>query len=570
MRNRQVDIIFTALFAVLILGLFYIQIIRGDYFYSLSRKNIIRVVSLEAARGRILDRNSVALADTIPSFDISVVPQEIKSDTSIFDKVSQLLDIPVGELKRNYKKNYINAFTPVKIYEKLDKERIIALEENKFQLQAVAIDAQPQRFYPFGKMASHVLGHLSQIDFYRITRLKPYGYESSDLVGYGGLEERYDLVLRGEKGGEQIEVDNRGQKVRTVGYKPSRAGEDIQITIDARAQKIIDDSMQDRKGAVIIMDPYDGEIIAMGSYPAYDPNDFVKGRNKAVEKLLNDDDSPLFNRAISGQFPPGSVFKIVAATAALETKPSYINKTFVCNGYLQIGNRYYDCNSVHGQESFMDAIIHSCNVYFYNLGMRIGPETINKYAYILGVGRKTGIDLNYEAKGFIPSPNWKKIRWLQNWHKGDTANMSIGQGEVLATPLQLVKMVSFLVNGGEVIYPHLIKKIGDKYVNIVRNKKIKLKQETIDNIQSALYSVVDNPSGTAYNAKTKGLKIYAKTGTAQVVGRSPHGWLVGYAGKERPKYAFCVFLENGGSSHIAAGVACDILRKMLQEGLFDA
>lgn len=567
MRDREVIIIVTVLFVILVLGLFYIQVIQGDYFYELSRKNIIRVVPLEAARGRILDRNGAVLADTIPSFDISVIPQEIKTSTSIFEKLSQLLGIPIEELRRNYKKDYVNSFTPVKIYEKLDKDKIIVLEENKFQLQGVVVDVEPRRFYPFGKMLSHVLGHLSQIDISRVRRLKSYGYESTDLVGYGGLEEHYDLFLRGQEGGEQIEVDNRGERIRTVGYKPSRAGQDIQITIDIGVQKIVDKFMQDEKGAVVIIDPYSGEIIAMGSYPGYNPNDFIKGNNEAIKKLLENTGSPLFNRAVAGQFPPGSVFKIVTATAALEQKPSFINKTFVCNGFLQIGNRYYDCHTTHGQENLTDAIIHSCNVYFYNLGMRIGPEAINKYAHMLGLGKKTGIDLSYEAKGFIPSPKWRKIRWLEDWHKGDTANMSIGQGEVLVTPLQLVRMISVFINGGELVYPHLIKTIGNKQVNIAGNRTIKLSSNTVDNINRALYGVVDSPQGTAHETQIRGLKIYAKTGTAQVSGKLAHGWLLGYVGRGEPRYAFCILLENCGSSHIAVGVARRILKDMLEEGL---
>jgi penicillin-binding protein 2 len=570
MRYRQVVIILTVLFVILLLWLFYIQIIQGNYFYDLSRKNSIRVVPLEAARGRILDRNGIALADTRPSFDISLIPQEIQSDNSIFEKLSRLLNVPFEKIRSNYKKGYVNSFTPAKVYEKLDKEKIVAIEENKFQLRGVIVDIQPQRFYPFGRVASNILGYLGQIDTSRITRLKPYGYESTDLVGYSGIEEYYDLFLRGEEGGEQIEVDNHGQRVRTVGYKPSRQGRDIQITIDIRAQKIIDNFMKDYRGSAIIMDPYNGEIIAMASYPNYDPNDFAKSKKETIKNLFQDEHSPLFNRAISANFPPGSVFKIITATAALEEKPSFINKSFTCNGYMQIGNRYYDCNAIHGQESFMDAIVHSCNVYFYNLGMRIGPEVINKYAYLLGLGRKTGIDLNYEAAGFIPSPNWKKIRWLENWHKGDTANMAIGQGEVLATPLQLVRMMAVFANGGELVHPHLLKAVGDRQV-ITKNKIVKLNKDTLNNINNGLYAVADSPEGTAYEAKIQGLRVYGKTGTAEVsAGRSPHGWCVGYVGQDKPKYAFCVFLENCGSSHIAVRLAREILEKLLKEGLIEA
>ena len=568
MRYRQVDIVFKALFIILVLGLFYIQVVLGNRYYDLSKRNIIRVVSLEAARGKILDRNGTVLADTIPSFNISVVPQEIKNKTNLFKKLSKLLKIPLDEIKQSYKKNYFNPFSPVKIYEKLNMDEIIILEENKLSLPGVIIDSHPQRFYPFRKTASHILGYLGQINISRITRLKSYGYELSDLVGYSGIEEYYDLFLRGEKGGEQIEVDNRGNKVRTVGYKPPESGKDIQITIDIRIQELIDKVMGEEKGSVVILDPYSGEVIALGSYPGFDPNHFVEGRDKAITSLLNDTSSPLFNRAITGQFPPGSVFKVVTAVSALEKKQSLIHKEFVCEGSKRIGDRDYMCSGRHGLESLRDAIVHSCNVYFYNLGMLIGPDTMNKYSHMLGLGRRTGIDLKYETKGFIPSPYWKKIMRFQNWYKGDTANMAIGQGEVLVSPLQMARMISIFVNGGKLVRPHLIKAVDNKQVDINKDNVVKLKNKDIlKNISNYLFDVVNNQEGTAHATDIKGLKIYAKTGTAQASGSEAHGWLVGYVGRNKPKYAFSVFMENAGSSQVACLVTKRILEEMISRDL---
>ncbi|MDD5006083.1 MAG: penicillin-binding protein 2 [Candidatus Omnitrophica bacterium] len=566
MRYRQTLIVFKVLFITLILGLFYRQVIQGEYFYNQSRRNVIRVISLEAARGRILDRNGVVLADTIPSFDVSIIPQEVRNKPLLFERLSKILGMPFEEIRQIYQRRYLNPFVPVIISEKLDKNEIIALEENKLQLPGVVVDIRPLRFYPFGKATSHVLGHLGQIDSYRITKLKPYGYEMSDLVGYGGVEEYYDLVLRGENGGEQVEVDNRGQRVRTVGYKPPQSGQDIQITLDMRIQKIADDVMHGTRGAVVILDPYSGDVIALSSYPSYDPNDFVKGNDSVIRSLLQDRRSPLFNRAIAGQYPPGSVFKIVTTTSALEKDASLTNKTFVCNGSMQIGNRTYNCSSTHGAENLRDAVIHSCNVYFYSLGMLIGPDILHKYASVLGLSRRTGIDLNYEAAGFIPSVNWKKVIMFQSWSKGDTANMAIGQGEVLVTPLQLARMVSVFANGGELVHPHLIKAIGNKNF-IGKNKSVTIKKDVLKNIDSYLYGVVNNPEGTAYTARVEGLRIYGKTGTAQVHGKAAHGWLVGYVGRDKPKYAFCVFLENVGSSHVACTAAERILEEMSKQGL---
>jgi penicillin-binding protein 2 len=325
--------------------------------------------------------------------------------------------------------------------------------------------------------------------------------------------------------------------------------------------------MEDKRGAVVIMDPYSGEIVSLSSNPNYDPNDFVKREEGVINDLLQDEHSPLFNRAISGQFPPGSIFKIVTLIAALEKDQSLINRFFTCNGGMQIGDRNFKCSSIHDSESLRDAIVHSCNVYFYNLGILIGPEIINKYAHMLGLGRATGVDLDYETKGFIPSPNWKKIIRLQTWYKGDTANMSIGQGEILVTPLQMMRLISIFVNGGELVQPHLIKAIGGKQIDTTKNKIVKLSENNLKEINSYLYDVVSDPEGTANIAKIEGLKIYGKTGTAQVPGKESHGWLLGYVAKDKPGYAFCVFLENAGSSHAACLVAKKILTEMLNQDL---
>lgn len=567
MRYRQAVIVVKALFIILACGLFYIQIIRGDYYHNLSKKNVIRIVSLEASRGRILDRNGVVLADTIASFDIFVIPQEIKDKTLLFEKLSLLLEIPTAEFNANYRRNYLNPFIPVEIYEKLEKDKIIVLEENKLQLPGVMIEVRPNRYYPFNSIASHILGYLGRIDFSHFSQLKPYGYKLNDLVGYGGVEQRYDLVLRGEDGGEQIEVDNLGRKVRTVGYKPPKSGQDIQISIDIRIQQIVDEFMYGKRGAVVIMDPYSGEIISLSSHPNYNPNHFIKGRFGLISDLLEDKYSPLLNRATAGQYAPGSVFKIITATAALEKERLLINKIFRCDGNLKIGDRIFNCWSQHREESFKDAIVHSCNVYFYNLGLLIGPEIIRKYAYRLGLGRKTGIDLDYEVNGFIPSPKWKKIIKFQSWYKGDTANMSIGQGEILVTPLQLARLISIFANGGKLVRPRLIKAVDAKHIERIQERSVDIDKQTLYELIDYMSGVVDDSQGSAHIVKIEGLKIVGKTGTAQVSLKQPHGWFVGYVGRDKPRFAFCVFLEHGQTSYAACVIAKKILEEMFKEGL---
>ncbi|MFC1754344.1 penicillin-binding transpeptidase domain-containing protein, partial [Thermoproteota archaeon] len=388
MRYRQAIIIVRIFFVILACGLFYVQIIKGDYYHNLSKRNIIRVVSLEASRGKILDRNGVILADTITSFSLSVIPQEIDDKAILFNKLSKLLGISPRNIYRRYKKNYLNPFTPVVIVSDLDRDRLISLEENKLLLPGAIIEVKTRRVYPFNNMCSHILGYIGEVDSSRLTSLKPYGYMISDLVGQSGLEEYYDLVLRGEKGGEQVEVDSSGRRVRSVGYKPPKPGEDIYITIDTRIQNIVNEFMHDRKGAVIIMDPYSGEIAALGSYPNYNPNEFIEGDYEEIADIFNDKNLPLFNRAIAGRYPPGSTFKIVTASAALKKNISLAHKSFNCSGIFEVGDRDFHCLYVHGQEDMRDAVGHSCNIYFYKLGLSIGPNIIAKMAHMLGLGAK--------------------------------------------------------------------------------------------------------------------------------------------------------------------------------------
>lgn len=567
MRYREAIIVVRVLFFILAAALSYVQIVRGNYYFNLSKRNIIRVVSIEAARGKIVDRNGIVLADTAPTYVASIIPQETGDKDALFALLSKLLDIPADTIKRSYQKNYLNPFSPVRIFEQLDKERLIALEENKLDLPGVIIEVMPKRIYPFGQMAAHVLGYLGRIDSAQVSRLKPYGYQMSDSIGQGGLEAYYDLFLRGQKGGEQIEVDNRGRKVRMVGYKPPKQGTDITLSLDARIQKIVDTCMNGQQGAAVIMDSSSGGIMAMTSQPSYDPETFVASDRSAIAALLTDSEAPLLNRVIGGQYSPGSVFKIVTSTAALDKNPQFANKQFTCNGRFEVGNRSFHCLSVHGQEDLHDALVHSCNVYFYNLGLLVGPEAMAHSAHRLGLGKKTGIDVRYEAKGIIPSPQWKNIIRLSKWYKGDTANMAIGQGDVLVTPLQVTRMIAAFANGGKLVRPYLVEAIGQKHIAFKREETGALSDEIRNTMNFFLKDVVDSPEGSAHVVKIEGLTIVGKTGTTQISGKAPHGWFVGYVRSQKATYAFCIFLEHGGSSYNACVVARSVFEQMMQEEL---
>jgi penicillin-binding protein 2 len=433
----------------------------------------------------------------------------------------------------------------------------------------VVIQSGAVRFYPYGALASHVLGYLSQIDRWRLTKLSDYGYKTKDIVGMGGIEERYDYYLRQEDGGLSVEVDHQGRFSRVLGFRPAQSGKDVQLTLDLRIQKITEIALEGKTGAVVMMDPANGEILAMSSAPNFDPGLFVNKANKSVINLFADPDSPFLNRAITGLYPPGSVFKPIVAAAGLETNKINMVTTYNCPGFLAVGRREFKCWDTHLTQNLLQAIAHSCDVFFYKTGLAVGPQAIHDYAVKFGLARTTAIELPYEEPGFIPNPIWKKIYKFQKWYDGDTANFSIGQGEVLTTPLQICRMMAVFANRGKLVTPYLVKAIDgvDVSANHCRILPMGLKNSTINNINKGLRGAVSEEKGTANVLANLGVSVAGKTGTAQNPRGLSHGWFVGYAPYEKPKYVICVFLEHGAHGYSAAVVAKRIFELLIQQGL---
>ncbi len=562
MRTGAYRIILICLFFILAGVLFFVQVIRGSYYHRLAQKNYIRLIPQDAYRGRIFDRNNNVMADNILSFDVVAMPDELKDQDSVFSRLSDILELDKESLYRIYDRGYVNSFSPVTIAEGVSKPTAIILQEESLDLPGIRVEVNVRRFYPFGTCASHVLGYMGEIDRSRITKLKGYGYDIKDKVGYSGMEEVLDLYLRGEKGGQQVEVDNRGRQVRLLGYKPPSAGKDAQITIDLELQQIADQLLEGRKGAVVLMDARNGEILVMSSFPSFDPNVFVDRKDKAaLREYLTSGDAPLFNRVTSSALPPGSVFKAITALAAYRAREFKSSMTYVCPGKMRIGDRYFKCWSHHGAQDFNQAMAHSCDVYFYRLGLRAGVESMFETARDFGFGISTGIDLPHESLGFIPSRMWKRIKFLDNWYDGDTANFSIGQGYVLTTPLQLARMMAAVGNGGYLVVPHLVKSINGEAVHVKEPSKIKISDAALKMVSNSLRFPVSFDDGTAGDLDIEGWDVCAKTGTAQVTGAESHGWVSGFFPKDNPRYAFCILLENVGSSH----VACVLGKQLFQE-----
>lgn len=558
------------IFLALGLGFFNLNAVQGKKFRNLSKKNCIRVLPQSGSRGRILDSDGNVLVDNYISYDALVFPQDSISPESLLNKTAQILGTGFKDLKETFRKGYIAPFMPVALAKNIEIKDAIALEELKQDLPGLVVQPRPLRDYPHGRLASHVIGYLSEIDRWRLTKLSDYGYKTKDIVGFGGVEEKLDYYLRQEEGALSVEVDHRGRLMRTLGFRPPQSGKDVQLDLSLKLQKISEASLKERKGCVIIMEPFTGRIKALVSFPDFNPSVFIKRANpEIIEGLFNSSSAVLMNRAISGAYPPASVFKLIVATAALETGKINLSTTFVCNGSTMVGKRRFSCWDVHGPMNLNAAIIHSCDVFFYKTGLLTGPQAIHDYALKFGFGRQAGIDLPYETRGFIPSPLWRKAVRFQNWYDGDTANFSIGQGETLVTPLQMARMMAAFANGGILVTPQVINSIAGKKMAGAQDKPIRLplKESTINYVRQGLKGVVADPGGTASILSALPVSVAGKTGTAQVGRGSSHGWFAGFFPFKNPRFVICVFLEHGVSGHSAAIVAKQIIEEMFKEGL---
>ncbi len=569
---------------VLLAKAFHLQVVKGNYYLERSRSITIRQYQVKAPRGRVFDRNGEPLAINKPSFNLYLVPADLpKGEVDVlFENSHRYLGLTGKELKERLSKGRKDPYTPVLLKRNLSQQELALVEERPWLFPGAMVVAEGRRFYPHGTLAAHVLGYMGEAN---VEDLRHGDYRLGDMVGRSGIEKEYEQVLRGTPGWEQWEVDAKGRKRRLLDSSKPVPGDDIYLTLDAKLQRKAEELLKGRSGAIVAMDPNTGEVLAMASSPSYNPNDFVNGISpEAWKKLSTDPLHPLQNRCIQGLYPAGSVFKIVVALAALEShavKPS--DKVFCNGGYLFKG-RVYHCWKAHGMVNLRRAIVESCDVYFYEVGRRLGIDTIHKYGSLLGLGSKTGIDLPDEKGGLLPSAEWKRKVKGQVWFPGETLSLAIGQGYLQVTPLQLALMLSEVVNGGMKIHPHLL-------LSIVRGKqrdtpeqvaveKLPFKSWNLAFIKDALKGVVEDPHGTGRAARIPGIAVGGKTGTAQVVAlqedpgdrkailaRQPHAWFVAFAPVARPKIVVSVLVEHGGhGGGTAAHMAGEMIRTYLLEG----
>ncbi|MBF0387099.1 MAG: penicillin-binding protein 2 [Candidatus Omnitrophica bacterium] len=550
------------LFLLILGNLFYLQVIRGGYYAHLGLSNSIRVVPFEGARGRILDRNGKLLAQNTKAYHAVVVPQDIRDKRALFAFMADVLGVETAVVEKRFLKNKLTKFAPVTLADNLKRSQVIMIEENAFRFPGLMVLEKFSRHYPSGDSAAHLVGYVGKADPFKMNRITEYGFSAEDVVGYSGVEEYYDAVLRGQPGGRQIEVNSRGQQTQLLSVREPVDGTSLTLTVDRDIQRSAQEALSGRRGAVVVMVPASGEVLAVVSSPSFNPNAFIsKEDREPVAQYLQDPAAPLHNRAVSGAFPPGSVFKIPVSLGGLEERKIIPATTYDCPGYFQMGDRTYRFPHAWGAQDLTRALAHSANEYFFHIGLLLGSDGMGKYARAFGLGSRTGIDLPSESKGSLPGLN------VGRWYKGDTLNMSIGQGYVLATPIQLARLMSAFENSGNMPRPYIVLSGLAEPVK-TQFTHVSFRPEVWAAVRAGLAEVVSLDTGTAHAlADIPGAVTYGKTGTAQAgAGKEDHAWFAGVTRTDKSVIAYCVFLEHGGSSANAVALTKELLTALRDQG----
>jgi len=566
-RIRTAVLCIAVAFLVLLLRLWYLQILEGDRYFILSTNNRLRLRPVEAPRGFILDRNGEILVENRPTFDLYASPEDVTNPKEVAAALAEILGVTPAEIEARLAEGYQRPSQPLLLRKDLDERMMVAVEERKLDLPGIGLRIRPIRAYPSGGMAANLLGYVSEVNQAQLAREEYQDFRPGENIGQAGVERRFDAFIRGLDGGEQIEVDARGRALRLVSRIEPRSGSNIYLTIDKRIQEAAEAAFAGKKGTVVAMNPTTGEILAMVSRPSYDPNLFAQRLSgEDWQRIATDPSHPLQNRAFQAQYPPGSVFKLIVAIAGLESGALTPETKFNCPGYFYLGNVKFDDwkKGGHGTLDLRGAIVNSCNVYFYQAGLRVGIEEITRIARAFGLGEPPGLGLGDEAKGHLPDPQPRK-RGQPGWSAGNTVVSSIGQGLVVTSPMQLLTMVSAIANGGTIYRPWVVKKIAALSGEILDEyepepaRRVHVKPETLAFIRQAMLGVVNE--GTGARAKVPGVPIGGKTGTAQVVRKGEgkghaelkdHGWFVSFAPVDNPQIAVVVLVENGGFGGLVA------------------
>jgi penicillin-binding protein 2 len=577
--SKVILYIFFAILFILTLRLYYLQVVKVAYYQKISEKNYIRPLPLIAPRGLICDRNGKVLVSNFPSYTLLIMPSEVENLWNTIDELSSLTGVEGKNLGEKIKGSWPHSYQPIRVKRQVDFSTLCVVEERNEELPGIFYQVELNRKYPVSRWSGHLLGYVSEISLEELKKPEYKGSRLGDLVGKEGIEKEYDDLLKGQKGTRYMEVSATGKILGELEDKKpvmSLPGSNLELTIDLDLQSYAESSFYPyRSGALIVMDPRNGEILTMLSKPGFDSNIFTGTLTpEEWEKLVSDPDLPFLNRTIQGLYPPGSTLKLLTAAAALEEEIINENTTLSpCYGFFPFGDRIFRCwvAEGHGKLNLIDAIAQSCDVYFYQLGLKLGLEKWSWYAERCGLSRELGLDLPGEKAGLVPTLEYyyKKLG-KQKWIKNLVINLSIGQGEIMLTPLQVTAFYCGLLNDGWVFQPRILKriisqgKITSYEPEVLR--KLPFSSETLEILKKAMIKTVEDPSGTGHLAWIPGVKVGGKTGTAQNPHGKSHAWFVGFAPAEKPKILVTVLIENAGhGGDVAAPVAREIILKYLQK-----
>lgn len=571
-RIRWAARLFSFALLILILRLWHLQVLEGDRYYELSTQNRLRIRPVEAPRGFILDRNGEILVENRAAFDVLVTPEDIPDVEGAASIIGEILEMDPEEVKQRIREAAKSSpYQPFILRKAIEEGTMVAIEERKLELPGVSLRVRPVRSYPIGGVAANLLGYVREVSRAQLEREEFLDLRPGASIGQAGIERFYDTFIRGVDGGEQVEVDALGRLVRFLERLDPRSGYNIYLTIDKRIQEAAEKAFEGKSGSVVAMNPKTGEVLVLLSRPSYDPNVFAERLSfMEWQQLITDPNHPFQNRPLQASYPPGSVFKLITAIAALEKGAITPETKFTCPGYFVLGNHRFDCwkKGGHGTLNLYQAIARSCNVYFYNVALRTGAQEIIRVAREFGLGEPLGIRLEEEAKGFIPS-----LGGGQSWYPGNTVMLGIGQGTVATTPFQLLSLVSGIANGGTIYHPTFVKQVISLEGEVVEQfspevlRKANVDPEALAIVRRGMWGVV-NDGGTGGLARLPGIEVAGKTGTAQVVRKmkgapkdlKDHAWFVAFAPYDDPTIALVVNVEHGGmGGRVAAPIGRAIL-----------
>src|SRR5216684_4198083 len=588
-RLTAVQYIILAIFLILAYGLWRLQVMQSEFYAGLAERNRVRTVPILAPRGKILDREGRVIVDNYPSFSALLLRDSSRDLNADADLIAQGLHLDANEVRTRIRRfASMPQYQPIFLKEDITPDELAFIDAHRNELPELDTIMAHRRLYPRNGFMAHLIGYVGEVSEQMLNQPRWELNNPGDVVGQSGVELQYNNMLMGKNGSRQVLVNSRGVEVNQLGEKPAEPGKQLKLTVDIDVQIAAEQALEGKNGAIVAMDPRNGEILAMVSRPTFDPNDFaVRIKRGEWAKLVNDENHPLLNKAIQAQLAPGSVFKIIMATAGLQEGIAQ-DMHVICNGGATFYGRYFKCwisaqHSAHGAVEITKAIFQSCDVFFYTLAEKLGIERIAKYATAFGLGQKTGIDLPQEVSGIMPSEEWKARNFKQKWFAGETISVGIGQGAVAATPIQMARAIGAIASGGHLVRPHVAFP-SDLPAGIVPASNtadeatVPLDPRNWEIITDAMADVV-NPGGTAALSHLQNIDFAGKTGSAQTISNAlkarmgaagkanfkDNGWFVGVEPRRNPEIVVCALLEEGEHGYLAARTAAQVIKAYVEK-----